>query len=330
VAGWPVTLGAARMTSYRSEPDVSVVVATRDRPETVETLLAALEAQTLPRERFEVVLVDDGSRSAPVRPGDPRVDRMLRHEQSTGPAAARNSGWRASTGALVAFTDDDCRPEPGWLEAGLAAHRRAPAAIVQGRTRPEPADEWALDHPRARSIRVERLGPFFETCNVFYPRLLLERAGGFDETIPTAGSEDTDLALRLVEAGVPAVFEPEALVNHAVHLFSLGDAVRFTVRWRTLVRLVKRHPSLRAVFPWRGRVWRESHARLMLALAGLALARRNRLFLLWCLPYLSYRHGWRPAGIVRTARELPGVALVDAAELAVLTAASARHRIVLL
>ena len=230
----------------------------------------------------------------------------------------------------MAFTDDDCRPEPGWLEAGLRAHRAAPGTLVQGQTRPEPADEHLLAHPRARSIRVERLGPFFETCNVFYPRSLLERLGGFDETIPTAGSEDTDLALRSFEVGASAVFAPDALVSHAVHEFTLPEAVRFTVRWRTLVGLVKRHPRLRAAFPWHGRIWRETHARLILALLGLALGRRHPVFLLWCLPYLSYRHGWRPAGLARTLRELPGVAAVDLAELAVLAAASARERRLLL
>jgi GT2 family glycosyltransferase len=308
----------------RVTPEVSVVVATRDRPESVSILLDALAAQTIGRQSFEVVLVDDGSTGASPFEGDPRLDRLLSHARPTGPAKARNTGWRAASGSVIAFTDDDCRPEPGWLEAGLRALRSAPAAIVQGRTRPEPAQEQRLEHPRARSIRVEQLGPFFETCNMFYPRALLSGVGGFDETIATSG-EDTDLALRLLESGVRAVYEPDAVVNHAVHQFTLPGAVRFTVRWRTLVRLIKRHPSLRRAFPWRGRVWRESHARLLLALAGAALSRRNLVFLLWCVPYLTYRHGWRPSGLARTGRELPGVLLVDTAELAVLVCASVRH-----
>jgi GT2 family glycosyltransferase len=271
--------------------------------------------------------VDDGSREPAALA---RADRLLRHEAPRGPASARNAGWRAASAPLIAFTDDDCRPEPGWLEAGLRAHRERPGALVQGRTRPEPADEGRLEDPLARSIRVERLGPFFETCNVFYPRELLERVGGFDETIPTAGSEDTDLALRAMETGAGAAYAENALVNHAVHEFTVARAVRFTVRWRTLVRLVKRHPSLRAVFPWRGRIWRESHARLILALVGLVVARRSPLFLLWLVPYLTYRRGWSPAGLARTATELPRTLPVDLAELGVLTAASARHRRMLL
>jgi GT2 family glycosyltransferase len=309
-------------------PLLSVVVATRDRPGGLAALLAALESQTLGREEVEVVVVDDGS--AVPAPPHVRIDKLIRHERSLGPATARNAGWRAASAPLIAFTDDDCRPEPIWLEAGLAAHRATPGALVQGRTRPEPLEEERLADPLARSIRVDRLGPFFETCNVFYPRALLEAVGGFDESIPTAGSEDTDLALRALEAGAGAAFAPGALVNHAVHDFGVAHAMRFSWRWRTLVRLVKRHPRLRAVFPWRGRIWRESHARLILALAGLALARRNPLFLLWIAPYLGYRHGYSPGGLRRALRELPRTGPVDLSELAVLAAASARHRRMLL
>jgi GT2 family glycosyltransferase len=308
-----------------------VVVPTRDRPAGLAALLDALDRQTLPRRLFEIVVVADGpAANGAAAPADGRIDRALQHERSLGPATARNTGWRASGGALVAFVDDDCRPEPGWLEAGLRAHEGTPWALVQGRTRPEPDEEHLLRHPRARSIRVDRLGPFFETCNIFYPRELLERVGGFDQTIPTAGAEDTDLALRSLEAGAAAVFAPEALVNHAVHEFTLPGALRFTWRWRTMVRLVKRHPGLRAAFPWHGRIWRETHARLILALLGLALARRRPAFAVWVLPYLTYRRGWSPRALAETLRELPGELAVDSAELAVLAAASARHRCLLL
>ena len=260
------------------------------------------------------------------------MDRVLRQERSRGPATARNAGWRAAAAPLVAFTDDDCRPEPGWLEAGLRAHRAAPGALVQGRTRPEPADEHLLDHPRARSIRVERLGPFFETCNVFYPRRCSSALGGFDETIPTAGSEDTDLALRAFELGARAVFAPEALVNHAVHEFTLPatpcasrSAGARWCGWSSATRRCARCSRGAAASGAR------RHARLILA-PGRAGARRagTASSCSGACPTSAYRHGWRPGGARAQLRELPGVALVDAAELAVLAAASARHRLVLL
>ncbi|MEA2352273.1 MAG: mycofactocin glycosyltransferase, partial [Thermoleophilaceae bacterium] len=91
------------------------MVPTRDRAERLPVLLEALAAQTLARDRYEVVAVDDGSADDTPRVlAAADVDRVVRHERSRGPAAARNSGWRAASAPLVAFTDDDCRPEPGW------------------------------------------------------------------------------------------------------------------------------------------------------------------------------------------------------------------------
>jgi len=304
-----------------------VVVPTRNRAERVRVVLDALAGQTLPRDRFEVVVVDDGS-AAPLAPSG--ADKLLKHDSPRGPAAARNTGWRAARAPLVAFTDDDCRPEPGWLEAGLRAHRTSPGSIVQGRTRPEPADEPILDRPHSRSIRVDSLGPFFQTCNVFYPRELLERVGGFDERIPTPSSEDADLALRALASGAGAVFAEDALVNHEVVVRSLAEAVRFSTRWRTLPALVARHPEIRPAFTWHGWVWRETHARLLMALAGIALARVHRAFLVWCVPYVTFRRGWRPSALRRALAELPGLAAVDAAEVLVLAWASARERTLLL
>src|SRR5207253_2135544 len=90
--------------------------------------------------------------------------------------------------------------------------------------------------------------------------------------------------------------------------------VRFSTRWRTLPALVARHPEIRPAFTWHGWVWRETHARLLMALAGIALARVHRAFLVWCVPYVTFRRGWRPSALRRALAELPGLAAVDAAE----------------
>jgi hypothetical protein len=203
-------------------PAVSVVVATRDRPARLAALLAGLRRQRLPAgEGFEVVVVDDGSGPDTVAELEAeaaagRLDlSVLREEAPRGPGAARNRGWRAARAGLVAFTDDDCVPDPGWLAGGLAAHRRVPEAMVQGRTEPEPAE---LHHggPLARTLRSVELGPQYPTANMFYPRELLEELSGFDEGFGLRpGGEDTDLAWRAIELGRPAVLAPDALVHHA-------------------------------------------------------------------------------------------------------------------
>ena len=119
-------------------PEVSVVVATRDRAMLLEELLASLRRQTLPADRFEVLVVDDGSGdgTAALLATEERQGTLRTvatgHREAVGPAAARNAGWRAARAPVVAFTDDDCVVSPRWLEEGLAACRAAPGCIVQG------------------------------------------------------------------------------------------------------------------------------------------------------------------------------------------------------
>ena len=306
---------------------ISVVVATHNRRDQLVTLLDALDGQTLPRDQFEVVIVDDGSSDDTWSFAKGRADVFVRNEKALGPAGARQAGWPQARGKLVAFTDDDCRPEADWLEAGLRQHLRYPAAIVQGKTRPDVLSDIDLRTPLARSIRVDHLGPFFETCNVFYPKQLLEAVGGFDPTIATAG-EDADLAIRALETGCGAVFAEDAVVNHSIEVHSFSRAIKGTRRWASLVPLIGRHAELRKAFPWRGYVWREAHSRLLLAAVGVLLARitGRRIWLLWALPYLSLRNGWYPDGVARTFLSLPKTLPIDAAEVAVLAKASIRER----
>ena len=135
------------------------------------------------------------------------------------------------TAPLVAFTDDDCRAAPGWLEALLAAGDR-PGSFLQGRTAPDP-DERQLLHGLARSIDVPAPSGWFETCNMAYPRELLERLGGFDEAYDFGG-EDTDLAWRAIEAGAEPRFVEGALVWHAVSSRTFPRALAEATRWRDL------------------------------------------------------------------------------------------------
>jgi len=309
-----------------------VVVATKDRSSRLASLLDALDAQTIGRSSFQLVVVDDGSADSTSELLEGRADLIIRHETATGPAIARQAGWEAASGSLIAFTDDDCRPESNWLEEALLAHSAAPGSIVQGQTRPDPLEDSVIRDPLARSIRVNELGPFFQTCNVFYPRALLEAVGGFDPTIPRPSVEDADLAMRALATGCGAVYAESAIVNHAVEIQPLRNAVRGARRWGSLLPLVGRHPQLRKAFPWRGYIWRETHARVLLATAGIGLAQitGRKVFLLWVVPYLSLRHGWYPAGMLKTLRSLPKVLPVDLAEVAVLADASVRERRLLL
>jgi glycosyltransferase involved in cell wall biosynthesis len=256
------------------DPLVSVVVSTSNRPARLTRLLASLRAQALPADAFEVVVVDDGSgpetREAIERETSrPELAvRTVRHERPRGPGAGRNSGWRATRAPLVAFTDDDCVADGEWLRAGLAVCAEAPGAIVQGRTQPDPAD-LDLAGVLSRTIRVERLGPQYETCNIFYPRAVLEALGGFDERFGLSpGGEDTDLAWRAIEAGRQTVFAPGAVVFHAVQPLGVRGMLRVAARWSAVVRLFADHPQLRTTLT-RGVFWNVWHYLLWRSLLAL-------------------------------------------------------------
>jgi glycosyltransferase involved in cell wall biosynthesis len=315
------------------EVEISVVVPSHERPLRLRWLLNALEEQTLDRQRWELIVVHDSAGEETeglLREHGLAADGTLRHftlTPGTGlPSVQRNTGWRAAAAPLVAFTDDDCRPVPEWLEQLLFAARENPGAIVQGAVKPDPFEEEILRAPYARTIEVDPPGPFAQTANILYPRDLLERLGGFEESLPAAAGEDTDLALRARAGGAPYVGAREALVYHAIESSSLIGAVKRGLRWQHLAYVVKHHPEVRSWFDL-GIFWRRSHALFVLALVA-----QRRSPAAW-VPYLIHllrRHGLRPRGVLRAGVELPGRVAIDAAEIATLIRGSIRYRTVFL
>ncbi len=306
---------------------VSVVIPSSRRAR-LTFALEALAAQSLPVDRFEVIVVLDPV--APLLPG-PDIDGLEpAYVQGTAGgniAALRNAGWQAARGELIAFTDDDCRPSPDWLEQLVAAYR--PGAIVQGATEPDP-DELGLLHGLARSQSVRPPSPNFQTCNMLYARTTLEQLGGFDERFAALG-EDTDLGLRAVEAGHVHVAAPKALVHHAVIARTPAVAVREAWRRDSFALVVRHHPVLRDSLPYRC-FYRRTHAQLLLAVAGLMFGRRRirtRTRLLLAAPYLSAIGGTTmvsPARLARRLAHVPLRALVDAVEIAAAVRGAIRWR----
>lgn len=320
-----------------TDPAVTVVVPSHERELRLRWLLNALEEQTLPRGAWELVVVhdsrDDGTEEL-LRDHPLAAAGVLRHHRlpaGTGlPSRQRNVGWRDARADLVAFTDDDCRPDPGWLAGMLAAARGNPGAIVQGAVRPDPFESEILAAPHARTIEVEPPGPFAQTCNILYPRGLLERVGGFEERFRLMAGEDTDLYERSRASGAPHVGAPDAVVYHAVESSSVVGAVKRSVRWGDLAYVVKQHPHVRERLEL-GVFWRRSHVLLAAALGGsAAVATRapGAAALAW-LPYAAHvvrRHGRRPRALAKGALEAPGRLAIDATEMAVLARGSVRYR----
>jgi len=206
-------------------PIVTVVIPTHGRPAALDDCLGALSAQRLGTDLFDVVVVDDGG----PEPLDGLIDRhrsMLRltllRQRRSGPAAARNAGAASARGRVLAFTDDDCIPSAGWLEAMLDALDRSPGSIVGGLTinalEANPyaeASQQLLSFLYAEGARRTGGPPFVASNNLALSRHDFDALGGFDDSFRRPGAEDRDFSGRAESLGCRLVYERAAVVRHA-------------------------------------------------------------------------------------------------------------------
>src|SRR5581483_11417986 len=199
---------------------VSVVVPTFGRPTLLERCLQALLAQNFAPESYEIIIVDDAAckqtrmqveQHAGWAAGQGRSVSYLSTSGACGPAAARNLGWRAARGGIIAFTDDDCLPTSDWLSAGVAPFTDDVMA-VSGRIR-VPLSGTPTDYEYDTSHLEDSE---FATANCFYRREALLAVGGFDERFKTAWREDSDLFFLMLEHGFRCQTCEAAVVVHPV------------------------------------------------------------------------------------------------------------------
>lgn len=305
-------------------PTASVAVVVRDRREAMTRCLAAI-ARLSPAPA-EVLVVDNGSRDGTPEmlrhhaPAYPVPLRLLVHPGSLG--EARNAAVAAVRTDVVAFTDSDCEPTPGWLGAGLAA-MGAGIGVVQGRTRPaQPVRRrWAATQD------IAGLTGLYETCNIFYRVTVLRAAGGFSTSIGFFG-EDTAAGWRVRRLGWQAAYAPEAVVEHAVSYPGLGWHLRRAFGYGHFADLVAEFPEMRTQLLWGRLFLRRRNAVAALgvasALAGGMQALRGHAPVAWAatLPWLI-RHRPRRGGVAGIADAAGGLAY-DAAVFAGLCAGSLR------
>lgn len=240
--------------------DVSVVVPTYQRRESLRRLLEALRDQTLPSSRFEVVVSIDGS-------DDGTREMLTASEESyrlcalwhpnRGRAAACNAGIRAAKGEVVVILDDDMRPSPRCLEAHLEAHRpgerrcvigAAPIQVPAGST---PLVAYMAQKFNTHLTRLAEPGHRFATRDFYSGNASVRRhdlvaVGLFDESFREYGNEDLELAVRLRAAGVDMVFAPEALAEQ-LYEKSFSELARDTMaKGRTSLEFARKHPEVRA------------------------------------------------------------------------------------
>lgn len=226
----------------------SVIIPTHKRPQLLRKCLAAVCRQSLAKNRYEIIIVDDGkdadTRSEVsafiARQELPCIRYFSTAVSGSGPAVARNIGWRAAKGPIIAFTDDDCEPMPNWLEAGMSALRDPVVAGAWGRIIvPIPAQPTDYEFNTARLEQAPGA-----TANCFYRRDALLSVEGFDERFSRPWCEDSDLQFALLEKQYELISVETATVVHPVRPAQWGVSVSQQRNNFFNALLYKKHPSL--------------------------------------------------------------------------------------
>jgi glycosyltransferase involved in cell wall biosynthesis len=202
----------------------SVIVPTYNRPQPLARCLEALRRQQFPHERFEVIVLDDGSDPPAERvtqcfPPEPAL-RLLR-QQNHGPATARNRAAALARGQWLAFTDDDCAPRPDWLTCLEARCREHPDSAIGGRTvnalrrnHYSETSQILVSHLYDCWNREPARATFFTTNNCAVRAAQFAAAGGFDPSFRHAAGEDRDFWDRWRARAYGMQFAPEVQVEH--------------------------------------------------------------------------------------------------------------------
>jgi lipopolysaccharide/colanic/teichoic acid biosynthesis glycosyltransferase/glycosyltransferase involved in cell wall biosynthesis len=197
---------------------ISVIIPAHNATATITECLEALARQTMPRDQYEVIVVDDGSVDETAVLAANCGATVIRHEQKRGAAAARNSGIQAARGEIVCFTDADCQPDRDWLaqisrplcqqpevtgSKGIYGSRQG--QLVARFVQIEYEDKYDLLHG-------QEYIDFIDTYSAAYRRDVLLANNGFDENVSYV--EDQELSFRLAARGYKMVFQPQARVYH--------------------------------------------------------------------------------------------------------------------
>jgi serine acetyltransferase/GT2 family glycosyltransferase len=246
-------------------PKLSVVIATYNRFELLSRLLRQLEQQSLPREVFEVVVVDDGS----AHPVGPELDNLghsfaLRclTQRNAGPAAARHAGIAEAKAETLVLLDDDMEIPPEFLAAHLAHHPAGTRRVVLGYIKPAPPQDRQKIFQRYHSHKIDHLGEVFQsgrerprgihlyTGNVSMRRADYLKTGGLDPALRR--SEDVELGTRLEQIGAEFVFAPEAFsIHHCDHADALAWHRDSRLYGHFGLRISHKHPGNAELHPYR-------------------------------------------------------------------------------
>lgn len=201
------------------EPKISIIIPAYQAADIIGKCVAALQHQSLPRELYEVLVIDDASTDTTAEVAQAAgADRVLTIAHQ-GPSGARNAGIAVACGEIVLFTDADCVPSPEWVERMVAPFSSSEVMGAKGSYRTQQRALIARLVQLEFEIRYTRMAllkriDFVDTYAAAYRRTLLQQCGGFDTAFPVPSAEDVELSFRLARQGNHFVFVPDAWVWH--------------------------------------------------------------------------------------------------------------------
>ncbi|MBD3296363.1 MAG: glycosyltransferase [Candidatus Omnitrophica bacterium] len=206
-------------TATGEYPLVSVVIPVLDAAEDLERCLDALERQTYPDDRYEVVVVDNGSRVPPRKLVSRYRNIRMLSERKRSTHAARNKGIAEARGTVLAFTDADCISVPDWIREGVRVMTGQKADFVGGHVQVVPEDpdrpncveilEMRTAFDQRKYIRQMR---FAATANVFVRKEVIDHVGLLNGDLKSGA--DLEFGNRVSAAGYDMRFAPKAEVKH--------------------------------------------------------------------------------------------------------------------
>jgi glycosyltransferase involved in cell wall biosynthesis len=230
---------------------VSIIVPAYNAAQTIQDCLNTLFQQSVERDCYEIIVVDDGSTDATPDIVTSYSSVRLIRQANAGPAVARNRGAQEARGEILLFTDADCVPAHDWIERMIAPFQRSDVKIVgvKGtylscqRALTARFVQLEYEDKYRRMARFEYID-FIDTYSAGYRRDVFLTNGGFDTSFPTASVEDQEFSFRLARRGHKMVFVPEAHVYHLGHADTLSKYLRKKFKigyWKVLVH--KWHPD---------------------------------------------------------------------------------------
>lgn len=230
-----------------TENTVSIVIPVYNCVDVIRGCLKACLNQEYPKEKLEIIVVDDGSVDNTKDIVGKYPVKYLYQERG-GPAMARNNGWKNARGEIICFTDADCAPDRKWVSKLISSYVSDEIAGVGG--------TYGITNPGSllascihqeimlRHKNMPRFVNYLGSFNVSYRKTMLEEIGGFDESYKMACEEDNDLSYRIIKKNYKLIFLKEAKVNHRYpeNILKYLKQQFYHGLWR--MKIYRRHPDM--------------------------------------------------------------------------------------